>query len=146
MGFNTQEMMVAVGEVVTLTVDIDPQGQPVNGGMVHLSFDSDMVEVVAISLTDHLPLVLVEPLIDNQQGEVRFATGILGQTINEPFSIATLSLRMKAATAGTIITPVGLFTTTDVSGPRGSILTEAMGITLATEAQGQDTYLPIIIK
>jgi hypothetical protein len=146
MGFNAEEMMVAVDEVVTLTVDIDPQGQPVNGGMVHLSFDSDLVEVVAISLSDHLPLVLVEPVIDNQQGEVRFAAGILGQTINEKFLIATLSLKLKAATPGTIITPVDIFTTTDVSGPQGSVLIKATGITLRSGSQARPIYLPIIAK
>jgi len=149
MAFNAEEMAVAVDEAVTLTLDIDPRGEPVNGGMVHLSFDPALVEVVDVTLTDRLPLILAEPLIDNQQGMVRFAVGILGQTIAEKFPIATLSLRVKADTAGTTITPVDIFAVTNVSGPGGSVLAEARGVTLTTEAEGSlenTTYLPIIMK
>ncbi len=149
MAFDAEEMAVAVNEVATVTLDVDPRGQPVNGAMVHLSFDPSLVEVVAVTLTDRLPLVLTEPLIDNQQGVVRFASGILGQTITEKFSVATLSLRVKTVTTGTAIIPVDVFTTTDVSGPEGSVLAEARGITLRVTTQGPTAttiFLPVVVK
>ncbi|MEE9618026.1 MAG: cohesin domain-containing protein, partial [Anaerolineae bacterium] len=148
MTFGLDETAVTVGEVVTLALVIDPRGEPVNGGMVHLSFDPSLVEVVAVTLTERLPVLLEQPLVDNQQGVVRFAAGVLGQTLSEEFPIATLSLRVKAATAGTTITPVDVFPATSVSGPEGSILAEARGITLRTETQEEaeySIYLPIIM-
>jgi hypothetical protein len=149
MAFNVEEMEVTVGEVVNLTLDVDPRGQSVNGGMVHLRFDPDVVEVVDVALTGRLPLVLEEPLMDNEQGVVHFAAGTLGQTITERFPIATLSLRVKADTTGTTITPIDAVPQTDVSGPAGSVLAEARGVTLRTEAQGgteHTVYLPIVLK
>jgi hypothetical protein len=149
MAFNVEEMEVTVGEVVNLTLDVDPRGQSVNGGMVHLRFDPALVEVVDVALTERLPLVLEEPLVDNEQGVVRFAAGILGQTITERFSIATLSLKVKADTTSTTITPVDAVPQTDVSGPAGSVLAETRGVTLRTETQGgteHTVYLPIVIK
>jgi hypothetical protein len=146
MAFRAEEMTVAVDEVVTLTLDIDPRGELVNGGMVHLRFDPTLVEVVEVALTDHLPLVLAEPLVDNQQGVVRFGAGVLGHTLSEQFSIATLSLKVKQATPGTTITLADVFPATDVSGPEGSVLAEARGVTLTTEGQAGKTFLPIIMK
>jgi hypothetical protein len=146
MAFSAEEMTVAVDEVVTLTLDIDPRGELVNGAMVHLSFDPDLVEVVEVTLTDHLSLVLAEPLVDHQQGVVRFGAGVLGQTLSEKFSIATLSLKVKAATPGTTITLADVFPATDVSGPEGSVLAEARGVTLTTEGPVEKTFLPIIMK
>ena len=108
-----------------------------------------MVEVVNVTLTDHLPFVLEEPSVDNQQGVVRFGAGVLGQTITAKFPIATLSLKVKATTSGTNLTPVDVFLATDVSGPEGSVLAETRGITLRTETQeGAEypIYLPIIMK
>lgn len=144
MSFNAEQMVIAVGEVVSLTLDIDPQGQPVNGVMAHLSFDPDVVEVLDVTLTDHLPLVLAKTLIDNQKGEVSFAAGILGQTITEEFSVAALALKLKAGTLGTSITPADIFTTTDVRGPQGSVLAEATGTSLKTETSS--VYLPIVMR
>ena len=149
MTFNVEEMEVTVGEIVNLTLDVDPRGQPVNGGMVHLRFDPDVVEVMDVALTERLPFVLEEPLVDNEQGVVRFAAGVLGQTITEKFPIATLSLKVKADTTGTTITPADAVPPTDVSGPAGSVLAETRGVTLRTETQGgveHTVYLPIIMK
>ena len=149
MAFNVHEMTVAVDQVVNLTLELDPRGQPVNGGMVHLRFDPALVEVLDVTLTDRLPFVLEEPLVDNQQGIVRFAAGVLGRTITDKFSIATLSLRVKADTAGTAINLVDILPAANVSGPRGSVLAEMRGITLRTGSQAGDEYaiyLPIIMK
>ena len=146
LAFNVEELMVEVGDVVSVTVEIGPQGEPVNGMMAHLSFDPALIEVLEVTLTDQLPIILEGPIIDNQQGDVRFAAGILGQTITEPFTVATLSLEVKGDTTGATITPIDLFTTTDVSGPPGSILAEVQGITLRTAGGENNIYLPFIVK
>jgi hypothetical protein len=144
LAFNAQELLVEVGEVVTVTLDVDPRGEEVNGGMVHLSFDPALVEVVAISLTNHLPLILEDPLVDNPQGAVRFAAGLLGQTITDRFTIATLSLKLKAASFGARMTPVvDTFPPTDISGPPGTVLAETSNLTLKTE---HVNFLPIVLK
>jgi hypothetical protein len=146
LAFNVEDLMVDAGDVVSVTVEIDPQGESVNGVMAHLSFDPDLIEVLDVILTDQLPIILESPVIDNQQRAVRFAAGLLGQTITEPFTAATLSLKVKGDTLGTTITPIDLFTTTDVSGPPGSVLAEAQGITLRTLEGGNSVYLPVIVK
>jgi hypothetical protein len=146
LAFDVEDLMVDMGEVASVTVEVDPQGEPVNGVMVHLSFDPALIEVLEVTLTDQLPVVLEGPAIDNQQGDVRFAVGILDQTITEPFTAATLSLKVKGDTTGTTITPIDLFATTDVSGPPGSVLAEAQGITLRTVEGGNSVYLPVIVK
>jgi hypothetical protein len=150
LAFNADELTVVADEVVSLRVEVDPRGAQVNGAMVHLHFDPTLVEVVDVRLTNQLPFVLAEPWIDNQQGVVRFGAGMLGQTISERFSVASLSVKVKATTAGTSITPVvDIFPASDVSGPEGSVLAETKGITLKTEA-GTGTehtiFLPITIK
>lgn len=146
--FNAAEVTTVVDKVVTLRLDIDPQSEPVNGGMVHLSFDPTLVEVVDVTLTDHLPWVWEEPSVNNQQGIVRFGAGVLGQTIATRFSIATLSLKVKAATPGTTIAFADDFPATNISGPGGSISAEMRGVTLKTRAQGHERMirLPIITK
>jgi len=148
--FNAEEMTVAVGEVVTLMLDVDPRDEPVNSVMAHLNFDPAIVEVVDVALTGALPVSLdVDgPLVDNLQGVVRFGAGALVQTLTEKFSVATLSLRVKSATAGTTIIFSDAFPPTDVMGPEAkSVLAEAKGITLKTETQEQTEYffyLPIV--
>jgi hypothetical protein len=149
LAFSAEEIQVEAGDVFTLTLEIDPNGQPVNGAMVHLGFDPALVEVIEVNLTDQLPFVLLEPVIDNQQGSVRFAAGVLGQTLTEKFTLATLSLKVKEATTGANLTLLDLFGATDVSGPSGSVLGEANGVTLKTEAAAEAenaTYLPVIMK
>ncbi len=146
--FSTAEVMTAVDKVVTLRLDIDPRGEPVNGGMIHLSFDPTLVEIVDVTLTDHLPLVLDEPSVNNQQGVVRFGAVVLGQTITTRFSIATLSLKVKAATSGTHIAFADDFPATNISGPWGGISSETRGVTLRTQVQEYKRiiYLSLITK
>jgi hypothetical protein len=133
--FNAEEMVIAVEEIVTLTLDVDPRGEFINGAMVHLSFDPASVEVLGVTLTDQLPLILEDPVVDNQQGVVRFGIGLLGQTVTDRLTLATLSLKVKATTPETAITFSQGFPATSVSGPGGRVLDQAKGITLRTEAQ-----------
>jgi hypothetical protein len=163
LAFNVEELQVQPGEVVTLSIEIDPRSASVNGSMVHLRFDPALVEVVNLSLTDSLPLTLVRPRFGNQAGVLRFGRGLLGQTLNDKFTLATLAVRLKAATPGTTITwvkasttqvivvPVDAFPVTDVSGPSGSVLAEVRGVTLKTTAgdvspNPTKVFLPIINK
>jgi len=74
---------------------------------------------------------------------------VLSQTLVERIPLAMLSLKAKADTAGTTITPVDIFPAASVSGPGGSVLAEAGGITLGTESEGQaekTIFLPVIMK
>jgi len=150
LAFNVEELAVKAGQIVTVAVEIDPRGEAVNGGMVHLRFDPALVEVVAVQPSGQLPAVLEEPLVDNQRGVVRFGAGLLGQTRTSRFAILTLRLRVKAATSGTTITPeVDSFPASDVSGPEGSVLGEAHALRLKPIASGQAKYmlfLPIVAR
>ena len=147
--FNAEEVQVAVGEVVTLSLDLDPEDRPTNGVMAQLRFDPDLVEVMDVTLTDRLPLVLMEPVVDDEQGTVRFAAGVLGRTLTERFTVARLTVRVKAATTGTAIALVDLPTATDVSGPEGRIQVRWKGVTLRTEARASPEhllYLPLVTR
>jgi hypothetical protein len=150
LAFNVEEMAVVVDRVVTVTVEIDPRGSAVNGGMVHLRFDPARVEVLGVHLTGQLPVVLQSPIVNNQQGVVQFAAGMLGQTRTDKFPMATLALKVKGDSSPTTITPVvNLFPPTDVSGPEESVLGEVRGLTLKPTVGEPDTssiFLPIVIK
>ncbi|MCB0171328.1 MAG: DUF11 domain-containing protein [Anaerolineae bacterium] len=146
--FSPPDKTVTINEVVTVTINIDPGTTAVNGAMAHLIFDPDLIEIVDVALTDKMPLVLEIPVIDNQKGIVRFAVGILGQTITERFSIATLSLKVKAATPSTLITPINIFPATELTGVEGSLVAEAKGVTLKTDTEDHINtyYLPFLMR
>ncbi|MDM8520113.1 clostripain-related cysteine peptidase [Anaerolineales bacterium HSG6] len=143
LSFSKTDLTVAVNKVVTVNVVIDPQGQAVNGATVHLRFDPTLVEITDVTPTDRLNIPLEAPIVDNEQGVIRFARGLLGDTISETFTIATLSFRLKGKTEGTDITPVDTFPATDVSGPTGSVLAGTDNLSLKSKPQ---IYLPIIAR
>ncbi|MEM7032107.1 MAG: hypothetical protein AAF629_21325 [Chloroflexota bacterium] len=142
LAFNTSVKSVDVNEITTLDIIVDPQGTLVNGVSGDFAFDPDTLEIVSFDWGDHLAFVLGDPTIDNEAGSLYFAAGAIGETQTNPFVVATITVRVKQETFGTDITPL-TSTTTDVSGPSGSILSEARDITLLTQSQ---LFLPIIMK
>jgi hypothetical protein len=150
LAFNVEDLVAEVNQVVSITAEVEPRGEQVNGAMVHLGFDPALLEIVAVQLAEALPISLVEPEIDNQQGRVQFGAGILGQTLNRKFPVATLFVRAKIASPGATITPlVDIFPPTEVSGPTGSVLGETRGVRLKATASGSTEpplFLPIIIR
>lgn len=143
--FDVEEQIVAVDEIVTLDLYVEPRGQYVNGAMLNLTFDPASIEILDVTLKGKLPLVLMPPSVDNARGEVSFAAGIIGQTITERFSVATISLRVKSLASSTAITPVNAFPATAVSGAQGNIPTEITGITLKTATE-ETIFLPVILR
>jgi hypothetical protein len=144
--FNPEHLAIDVGEIVTVTVDVDPSGEQVNGAMIHLSYNPSLLEITNAIPTNRLTTVLEPLLIDNSQGTVRYSAGVLGHTIVEEFSILTLSLRLKETTTGTTINLVDTFPGTDISGPEGSVLGEMGDITLETQNNGHKIFLPVLLQ
>jgi hypothetical protein len=76
------------------------------------------------------------------------AAGLLGKGRTDRFTVATLSVRLKAETGGTAISPIDLSLHTDISGPSGSVLTEAGRVMLRTkdpQMPGNTLWLPFIL-
>jgi hypothetical protein len=147
LAFDVEERRATVGEVMHLSLDVDPRGERINGAMVQLDFDPALIEILDVSLGSDLPFVLQAPSIDKEQGSVSLAAGLLGEGRTDRITVATLSIRLKAETSGTAIRPADLLMHTDVSGSGGSILTEAGRITLRTkdpQTPGHILWLPFV--
>ncbi|MEZ4730327.1 MAG: hypothetical protein R3E79_24625, partial [Caldilineaceae bacterium] len=95
-----------VGETVDLPLYVDPRtGDAVVGVTAHYRFDPAVVEVVEVLLTSSLPNVLLEPVIDNSQGAVKFSVSApYGSSIRQRLQIATFRVTIKATPTGALLT------------------------------------------
>ena len=146
--FAETELTAEIDEAVVLTIGLVPNGTPVNGDTLHLYYDPALVEVLDVTPSRQLPITLAKPFIDHQAGIVRLSEGILGQTIGEPFTVATMTIRLKSATEGTTIAFTTDFPATTVSGPEGLLSTDVTNIRLKTAMKQAENllYLPAVLK
>jgi hypothetical protein len=130
-----------VGQPFTLTIWIEPNGEAVNGAMINLKYDPETLDVISFTLGATLttPVGTDENLTDS----LRFALGRLGETVSEPFVLATVRARLIKETRGTSITFDSSFPATDISGPTGSV----MGSAISCEAQSlYRVLLPVVVR
>ncbi|MEM7032108.1 MAG: hypothetical protein AAF629_21330, partial [Chloroflexota bacterium] len=143
--FEPIERQVAAGETTTILLTVVPGNASVNGAMVEMAFNPTLLEIEQVELSDQLPFVLRPVNIDQEVGLLRFAVGVLGETLNEKFTLATLRVKLKQDTIGTQLTLNNPFSITDLSGPTGSVLGDVSQLRLYS-TDGQKLFLPIIQK
>jgi hypothetical protein len=116
---------VAVGQLFTLTIRVEPNGEAVNGAMVNLKYDPETLDIMSFApgATLKTPVGTAE----NLGGRLRFAAGRLGETVSEPFVLATVQARLIKETHGSVITFDSSFPATDISSPTGSVMGSAVG-------------------
>ena len=88
--------VAGVGDMVDIPLYVDPRnGDAVVGVTAHYRFDPTAVEVVKVALTSGLPNVLLEPVIDNSQGSVKFSVSApYGTSIRARLQIATFQVNI----------------------------------------------------
>jgi uncharacterized repeat protein (TIGR01451 family) len=132
---------IAVGELFTLTIRIEPNGEAINGAMVNLKYDPEVLGIM--SFAPGATLTTPVGATKNLTGSLQFALGRLGETVSEPFVLATVQARLIKETRGTSITFVSSFPATDISGPTGSVMGSAVG------CEVQSLYrvlLPMVVR
>lgn len=141
--------------VLTLPLYVDPgAGDPVLAVTGYYTFAASSLEVLAIDLSNNPSTLLLQSAVDNHGGTVRFLVILApDQPVAAARPLATLKVRLKAATSGTLLTPVlGGSAGIDLAGANGSVLLRAESITLVskeqppTGAMKNSSYLPIIRK
>ncbi|MCE7984711.1 MAG: hypothetical protein DYG89_26365 [Caldilinea sp. CFX5] len=141
--------------VLSLPLYVDPgEGDPVLAVTGYYTFAAGSLEVLALDLSNNPSTLLLQSAVDNHAGTLRFLVILApDQPIAAVRPVATLKVRLKAATAGSQLTPVldgsaGV----DLAGANGSVLLRAEGVTLVSKEQPplgamkNSSYLPIVRK
>ena len=92
-----------------------------------------------MALTSGLPNVLLEPVIDNSQGSVKFSVSApYGTSVRARLLIATFQVKIKAASSGALLTAI-------VGGPRDTNIAGINGSVMAADSMaGNRVLLPLI--
>ena len=80
-----------------------PPGQQVDAGEVHLDFDPALMEVLSLSPTPQLPIILVDGF-DNTTGEIDFAAGTFFNYPTLPITLIEIEFRALQPTLSTPLT------------------------------------------
>ncbi|MEL6627184.1 MAG: 5'-nucleotidase C-terminal domain-containing protein [Bacteroidota bacterium] len=84
-----------VGEFVTATLTVDALTQSIDGAEAHLTFNTDLLEVVSIDMGSTLNIELMKSF-DNEAGTIDLAAGHLTQLASGEVEVATITFRTKA--------------------------------------------------
>ncbi|MEL6634161.1 MAG: serine hydrolase [Bacteroidota bacterium] len=98
---------VSVDDVFTVTIEIESntaQTQQIDGGEVHLNFDTTFLEVQSLTAGSALPVQLIAPMFDNAEGTVDYAAGIFSGFPPAPIDLISIEFKAKAETQGTDLT------------------------------------------
>ena len=133
--------VVSVGATVELPLYVDPRsGDAVVGVTAHYRFDPAVVEIVQVALTSGLSNVLLEPVIDNNQGTVKFSVSApYGSAVRQRVQIATFQVKIKAASSGALLTPI-------IGGPRDTNIAGINGSVLAADSTASSRVLLPLIR
>jgi hypothetical protein len=148
-------LTVPLTTTTLLPIFVDPQiGAPILGVTAAFAFDPQVVEIGDLYLSSTVPLERLGAIeIDHERGRVRFSVqSKTGQPLTGPVQIGYMQVKVKRATAGTVIYP--LLNTpgqTDITGTNGTILARADSVTLISTAApvGNDNhalFLPFVTR
>ena len=147
---------VTVGQVFTLSIEIEAGDQPIDGAEAHLDFDPTCLRVVnadgieaeeITEITTTFDTVLQNEA-DNSQGTIDYAAGVLtGEPSTGTITLASIHLKAVTETAGTGLSFV--FTAprkTDVVFEGSSVLGDHTDGNVAITAFRNRVYLPLMLK
>ncbi|MBI2303738.1 MAG: hypothetical protein HYU86_03210 [Chloroflexi bacterium] len=92
---------VAVGEVFTMTIQVDPHGQPVSGIDAFIDFTPSYLQVQAITNGGTLDFTFPTNSYNNTAGAITYSAGTFTSFPTTPFPLAVITLKALAATPGT---------------------------------------------
>lgn len=97
---------IAAGQQLRLRIVVQAgETNPVDTVQVYLAFDPAIFEAAAVAAGPDLEIPL-QSRVDNNQGRMDYAAGTTGKAVTDPFTLATVTFRARAATGtpGTYIT------------------------------------------
>jgi len=124
---------IPLGVTGLLTITVTPGPAEVNGVQVHGRLDPTYLHLVDVRPTGVLPVELDPVAFDPATGEFRYGAGLLNGVITEPFGVLVLEVQAMATTTGTLVEFLDEFPPTDISGPEGSVMSQAQdGLVIVT--------------
>ena len=142
--FDPALAVLNVGETKLIEVVASPGNTPINGVQISGKIDPAYLQLRNVTQDGtHLDEVLEGPIFDAATGTFRFAAGVLGATVTEPFTLLTLEVKALAATGnqGTPVKFIHTFPATDITGPSGTIMEAALDGTVVIGTVGANANL-----
>lgn len=147
--------IVSVGQILTLPIQIEAGGQPVDSAAAHIDFDPDYLQVVTVQKTKavtitpalaDLPTVL-QNAVDNDAGTIDYSAGLLtGDPPTGTFDLAVVRLRAVTETATAALAFVSEpGRQTEVASGGVSVLGEQTGSQITIGGPWR-VYLPLVIR
>ncbi|MBL8155271.1 MAG: hypothetical protein JNM70_13890 [Anaerolineae bacterium] len=94
-----------VNATFTTTVQVQTNGQAVDGAEIHLDFDPAMLEVISVVPGAALGVAILPPSFDNAVGSIDYAAGTFSPFPTATFDLLTITFRAKAAGTSAIRIP-----------------------------------------
>ena len=142
--FDPALAVLNVGETKLIEIVASPGNTPINGVQISGKIDPTYLQLRNVTHdSTHLDEVLEGPIFDASTGTFRFAAGVLGATVTEPFTLLTLEVKALAATGnqGTPVKFIHTFPATDITGPSGTIMEAALDGTVVIGTVGANANL-----
>lgn len=145
---------MAAGKAFAVDVAItDAATTPVDGGAFYVNFDPNLLQVVSVVVNNQLPIRLQDGL-DETHGRVDFAAGILGGSVQPPFTFATINFITRQPIAQSqIALELGGERRTELAARGASLIDQAPGgagsIIQLSINQFEPTsalYLPLVLR
>jgi hypothetical protein len=91
--------VASVGQQITINVMVNASpGSPVDAVQAYLDFDTSVLQVVSVVGGATLSQVLQPAKFDNGRGEVDYAAGTTGDSIESPFTLLSVNFQTTAVT------------------------------------------------
>jgi hypothetical protein len=94
-----------VNATLTTTVQVQTNGQAVDGAEIHLDFDPALLEVISAVPGATLGVTILPPVFDNTAGTIDYAAGTFSAFPTATFDLLTITFRAKAAGTSAIRIP-----------------------------------------
>jgi hypothetical protein len=137
---------VAMGDVFTVTVEVQSGSRRVDGAQASLDFDPSQLQVVSLTgNTTALPFVL-QNTFSNTAGTIDYAAGALSNFPSGDISLVQIQFRVVGGAATTPLTfQYGLPRTTEVTYGGASVLAGSSGGVVVTQLPYK-VFLPLASK
>lgn len=97
---------IGVGTSFTVTIQVQTQGQSIDGAEIHVDYDPALLEVVSTQPGTALPVTLRAAKFDNTTGKMGYAAGTFSNFPKASFDLLTITFKAKAAGTSVLRLPV----------------------------------------